>query len=736
MASPMFYAAVGLALSAALAAQAPAPASSPPSARQDPVPTFRVEVNYVEVTARVVGADANFVRGLTQADFQVFEDGKPQALTTFGLVDLPFVPRETPAFLASSPLPLEPDVAFNSHALDGRLYVIVLDDFHISPHRTSRARDLARRFILERLDANDRASIVVTSGDLDASQELTANRRLLLRAVESVVGRKLPSAMEAKAEQFAREQAAAQSPGSDDPNRDPLYRIPTPADMDEAKRNYQARSALSVVRGIAEWMAAIQGRRKSIVYISEGFDYDLADVFVEATLRDPSSFFSGSGGGSQAGVLLSETKAAIDAATRNNVTIYALDPRGLSNTSIDADLGGVTGGTAPTTALEQRSLGFGRELLGSHMTLQQIAAETGGFAAVNTNDFGGAAARIVEENSSYYVLGYLSNNDAADGRVRTIEVRIPGRDLRVIHRSRYAALRKSDTAGSNRTTGGTDPATTARRLFDAVANPLPAAGLPLRLTAVPHRGMANRANLEVFVEVAGSSLEFEHAGGTFNGVLSLSIGAYDKSGKPAAKPDITNVALKLKPDTHARVSRTGVRVWKRLDVQAGGQYQVRVAARQVDGSRDGSVNFDIEVPDFSKETLSMSGIALASSADASVPTFSNPFEGSLPAAPTLLREFPAGSELAARLEIYHTRPRPPHGMEISTTVKGDDGSTVFTSREQRASQELDAARGGFRYTVRVPMQGWPAGLYVLTIEAVPALGGTDAVSRVVQFKIR
>jgi VWFA-related protein len=292
--------AIGLPLTVALAAQAPAPSS----ARQTPSATFRAEVSYVEINARVIDRDGNFVQDVKQEDVQVLEDGKPQAVTTFGLVDLPFVPLERPAYLDPSVVRIEPDVASNRSALDGRLYVIVVDDFHISPQRTSRAREVARRFIVERLDANDRASIVVTSGDANGSQEFTANRRLLLEAVDSIVGRKLPSAAEAKADEFAREQIAAQSPGDD--TRDPLFRMRTPVDMDEGKRNYQARAAMSVLRGIGEWMASVQGRRKSIVYISEGFDYDLADVFVEATLRDPNSFFSGSGGGSQAGLLSAE----------------------------------------------------------------------------------------------------------------------------------------------------------------------------------------------------------------------------------------------------------------------------------------------------------------------------------------------------------------------------------------------------------------------------------------------
>src|SRR5687768_14269633 len=75
-----FLCAVGLMVATALAA-----AQAPPT----PEVTFKVEVNYVEEDVRVVDRDGNFVRGLKQEDFQVFEDGKPQKVQTFGMVDIP-----------------------------------------------------------------------------------------------------------------------------------------------------------------------------------------------------------------------------------------------------------------------------------------------------------------------------------------------------------------------------------------------------------------------------------------------------------------------------------------------------------------------------------------------------------------------------------------------------------------------------------------------------------------------
>ena len=146
------YIAAGLVL-ASVFAEAQAPPLRDASAGQAPTPevTFKVEVNYVEEDVRVVDTNGNFVRGLKQEDFQVLEDGKPQKVQTFGMVDIPNTRLRKPLYLAPDALPIEPDVAVNKQVLDGRLYLIVLDDYHVAPLRSQNVRKLARRFVLEKL---------------------------------------------------------------------------------------------------------------------------------------------------------------------------------------------------------------------------------------------------------------------------------------------------------------------------------------------------------------------------------------------------------------------------------------------------------------------------------------------------------------------------------------------------------------------------------------------------------
>ena len=103
---------------------------------QTPPPTFRLQVESVEISARVSDAEGRFVRDLTAADFEVVEDGRPQTIAAFTLVDLPVAAataRTTPAPGAERP---DADVVTNARAFDGRLYILLLDDTHVAPARS------------------------------------------------------------------------------------------------------------------------------------------------------------------------------------------------------------------------------------------------------------------------------------------------------------------------------------------------------------------------------------------------------------------------------------------------------------------------------------------------------------------------------------------------------------------------------------------------------------------------
>ena len=441
------------------AGQAPAP--------EQQQPTFKVQVDYVEVDALVTDRNGNLVRDLKKEDFQVFEDGKPQAITTFSLVDIPVEKAQRPLGAA---LPIEPDVRTNERPFDGRVYVMVIDDLHTRFGRSARVKSAARQFIERSLGANDLMAVVHTSGPTDASQDFTSNKRLLLAAADRTIGRKLDTTTVARTREFDRTRDF-RSPGD---------RVNDP---DDRERAMNARSTLDTLRNVADWFGGVHGRRKTILFVSEGIDYDINDVF----------------NNQGASSIINDTRDAVAAATRSNVSIYGIDPRGLTNLG-DED---IEIGSYP----DDTSVGIGSQSLNNDLRLSQdslrtLAEETGGFATVNRNDFTTAFDRIVQDNSSYYVLAYYPpTTDKRDGKFHKIEVRVSRPGLSVRSRQGYVAPKNKPAAAASNRPGSASP-----EVRDALQSPLPISGLAMRVFAAPFKGAAPNASVLVGVEMIGRTL--------------------------------------------------------------------------------------------------------------------------------------------------------------------------------------------------------------------------------------
>ncbi len=336
-------------------------------------------------------------------------------------------------------------------------------------------------------------------------------------------------------------------------------------DPEQAERLYKAEGVLLTLGSLSDWLAGIHGRRKAVVFFSEGIDYNIWEGMVPGGAPSNVNDALRRGDGT---ILISRAQDAIAAATRANVNIYAIDPRGLAMAGEDAiDLTGL-----PPDA-EVLGLGMSalqNELRDQQQSLRTLAEETGGFASVSSNDFSTAFRRIVDENSSYYVLGYYATNDKRDGRFRKIEVRLKRPGLSVNARKGYVAPKGKPAADKKADAGGAG----SKELRDAVNSPLQLTDLKLAVFAAPVKGPAQKATVAVVTQFVGRGLTFTQKDGKFANVLEMSYTAVNKQGKVAGgKRD--SVDLALKPETHARVMETGIRV----------QTSTGPAARRVPASR-------------------------------------------------------------------------------------------------------------------------------------------------------
>ncbi len=653
-----------------LAQQPAAPAGQRPAA------TFRVEVNYVEIDATVTDAQGNFVRNLTKDDFELIEEGEAQAITAFTMVDVPVERVDPPLFRGTA---VEPDVRTNIGEFNGRVILLVLDDLEIDFRRSLLVRAAAKQFVRRFVGVNDLVAVVNTGGRPSAHQDFTNSQSRILAAIDKFTGQK--------------------------PRRGDK--------TSEIEVISKARNSLRALGASAEFLGNIRGRRKAVIWFSEGVEYDIENPMATYAME-----------------IRDEMRAAIAAATRAGVSFYGVDARGVGaglDEAIDLGPPDQDFQTASGMSAVMNETRRGRNFLST------MSSETGGFAVVNQNNLNAAFAKIIHENSSYYLLGYHPTNDKRDGKFRKILVRVKRPGLSVKYRTGYTAAKGKPAVHETAPSAASAPAD----LRAALDSPMPVSGLGMRVFAAPFSGPSKKGSVAIIVEFDPSRLRFQPTGnGGFAEDLELIILPVNATGRPL---DGTRdkAPLRLSQRSYDLASTNGLRMVRRLDLPPG-RYQLHVAAKASNGNAVGGLAYDIEVPDFSKPSLAMSGIAVmaASAGRMLTPPADKEFTDVLPVAATALRDFPAGDTLSVFAEVYDNKAGTPHAVEIKTTVTSDDGKVVFTASDQRRTEEIQAKTGGFGHTVKIPLAEYRPGRYVLRIEARALMSDGGTAARALEFRVR
>ena len=685
-------------------------------------PTFQTTVNFVDVDVTVTDEGGQFVTGLTADDFEVFEDGKPQAIKTFSYIELPIEPPDRYRF---SGRPVPADVRSNRDVASGRVYIILLDDLNVAPLRTGIVRRHAREFIERHFGPHDLAAVVVTSGRKDAAQEFTSDPALLLRAVDNFVGQRLQSAEVQRIDDYFQSLALSGLDQGQNQQGDVVPNLLTRMqsfDPSNLERGQRAVGVLNTVRSLSEFLDGVRGRRKALLWFSEGIDYPMADAF-------------SSNSGSE---ISAATRDAISAAAHANVNVFALDPRGLIGMTTDfvdnmragaPDVMG-TDRLKPVGTPSSGTQALLGEMRLTQDSLRTLADSTGGFAAVDTNSFAEAFNRITEANSRYYLLGYTPPTHPRDGRFHRIEVRMKRQGLRAVARRGYpspagktAAERKQESLERwtrNRRSGGAND--TSPELLAALNSAVQQPGLTLSVQATPFKGNAKEASVALTVELDGAALELApQANGLFADALEVSFFALDEDAR-AQRGTRAALNLAIRPDTYQRVKALGVRLNSRT-AMAAGRYQLRVGARNPVSGRTGTVFYDVIVPDFSKDPLMLSGLLLSSTAGAAevlTPQRDPVAEKLIGAPPTSRRSFTQAETLGWMAEIYDNSP-PAHRTQIDVAARliDETGHDAFAARETLTNGEAGNPKWrAFGYTGRIPLKDVPPGRYLLRVEAL------------------
>ena len=421
------------------APQAEAPQTQPPADQSPQTPLFRGGINFVRVDVIVDDGKSQPVTDLTQADFEVVEDGKPQTVEQFTLVRVDGNPRP------GAPPPREirnrGDEELIANREDVRVFVFFLDDYHVRRANSITVRAPLTRFIQTQLRPNDLVAVMYPLTPV-SDLTFTRNHQAVLTAIERFEGRKFDYT---PLNQFEQN----------------YVRYPT--ETVERIRNDVVMGAL---RGLSVRLGSLREGRKSVVFVSEGFTALLPPQMRRQDASQPGnpieSALAAGGQDSTREItaewfgqtdVYSRLREVYDAANRNNTSIYSLDPRGLAPFEYGFD--DLPGGPPPSFATDSRALRMTQD------TLRSLSEETDGRAIVNRNSLEQGLAQVVRDSSYYYLIGYTSQAPN-DGKFHEISVRVKRRGLNVRARRGFWAVTPDDAIrAANPTPEVTKPVQTA-----------------------------------------------------------------------------------------------------------------------------------------------------------------------------------------------------------------------------------------------------------------------------------
>jgi|GEM_PF-69051 len=530
---------------------------------------IRAQTNVVLVDARVTDKSGRPITGLKQEAFHVFEDGKPQTITSFSFENVERLATATDANgpppvinLANLPASVQPEQAIQDH----RLMVLFFDLSSMQVDDLMRALKAADDFVHKRMTPADLVAVVTYSSVLSVNQDFTNDRSLLDKVIQSIrVGES-----SALAEAGATGEAGTTNASGEEVVTQDVSAAFTP---DETEFNiFNTDQKLAAIQSLAKMLKDLPGR-KLVLHFSSG---------VEKTGVDNDT----------------ELRAAVDAANRSNVSLYTVDARGL----LALPPGGDASSASPSgTALYSGSAMHSQfaSLHGSRDTLATLATDTGGKTFYDLNDFDEAFRVVQSENSSYYLLGYTPAI-RPDGRFHRIRVTVDYPGAKVESRPGYFAPKdfRQFTREDKE-----------MQLAQAMDLDEPFVELPMAIETAYFRQGDNKYYVVLAAKIPGSAVSFMKKSETHQTEFDFAWRATDSAGHTAAALRDT-LPVKLSPETYEQVV-SGNFLYEGGFVLAPGKYQLKVVARENQSGKIGTFENPMIVPGGSDSGLALSSVVLS-----------------------------------------------------------------------------------------------------------------------------
>jgi VWFA-related protein len=537
--------------------------------------TLKTKARLVLVDVVVTNDKGDPVTGLQKKDFEVFEDGQPQTISTFE------EHRGAPITQIQMP-PLPPHVFTNFPLVQAAdsVNIILLDALNTPSRDQFYVRSQMLKY-LKAIPPGTRVAIFTLASQLRMLQGVTTDSTQLLAALNTTKASQqsalLPSDAENDANQHRVDFLAQEDMGSPPKNLADAAFDPVQAAKqfvaDTAAFQVQQRIGITLeaMQQLARYLSGVPGR-KNLIWFSGSFPNA---TFSDPDLPDPFNIAAG---------FQDEIRKTTDLLSSAQLAIYPIAAEGLASDAIFQASASEIGTKRPSLAsrdqIKQMNSGaVNRDL--NHQSMEDLAKDTGGQAYYNTNGLNGALARVVNNGARYYSLSYSPSNTAMDGKFRRIQVKFVSGKNSLAYRRGYFAddLATALSAGQK---PDSDPLVPLmkRNLPDYTqilykvlvqpSNPQPAPDAPRIGSSTDLKAPLTRYSVDFAISVRDLKLE-PSADGVRHGSIEVVLLAYSREGKPLNFV-VTQGNIDLQPKEYEGVQKSGLQIHKEIDVPNGYAY--------------------------------------------------------------------------------------------------------------------------------------------------------------------
>ena len=514
---------------------------------QDTTSTFKLRVNLVQVHVVVRGDGDKPVDGLHKEDFQLYDNGKLQTISTFAVENDQSRKERTEAALKTQ-VNNEENTAQVSGAAPERFIALTFDDRHLV---TSDVAPLAKAVdgFIDSIGPTDRVGIFTTSGLL--IQDFT-NDKKLLKQVSNVMSR---TPLNWASYSMVSSVLAESQPKPTIPQLPESLMTSSNALQEEGDE--EVRIEFQELGNTVRLLGRKPGERV-LLLASPGF-----------ILPDPMRFLF---------FLL------VDQASRSDVIINTLDARGLYTPDLLGDIS-QPGPSSLQTAGQDASARLEVQVE-QQFLLMDFAYDTGGRFFHNSNDLEGGLKQLGNAPEVSYVLGFSPQNLKLDGHFHTIKVTVTGKPKYAIQARRgYLAPKKAD-----------DPREAAKQeIQEAVLSQNEIFDLPMSLQTQYFKTEDAGTKLSVVSHLDVRNMKFRKSEGRNFDDVTVATVVFDDNGKFVMGGE-KFVKMRLLDASIERMGHTGFVVKSTFDLKAG-KYLVRQVVQDSEGAQMAARSAIVVIPD-------------------------------------------------------------------------------------------------------------------------------------------